>query len=498
MEGDKRFLVISAPTGTGKSLLSLIAERATGKRTHTLVSTIRLQDQMRTSYRNAPILKGRTNYDCLITNVTVSEAPCQVGFSCDERGVCPYYLDRESAFEANYAVFNYQLFMNQLVFSQTFRPPDILFLDEAHLATMELEKFITANISESDIRKERWQRPTDRSVHGMATWAERYIGPVAEKVDKNRKAIFAIIGGSSGNTVEGSGYDYKKAVARYNRYKGLERNLQLFIKAGYDTENGKTWVDEKVGPVYSVRPLYVDEYGEALFGGVEKVVLMSATIGEQDIENLGIGDDDYEIIEVDSSFNEARRPIYYEPVANVTRKTEPEVMPIIVAAIDRHVGRHMGAGHKGIIHTVSYERAKTIKGMSKHRDRMLVHTAKDKDEIIAKFKDAREPVVLLSPSVLEGEDFPYNECRFIIIPKVPYLSLADKVVRARQLVDPEQYSWKAVQNIIQGSGRGMRSESDTCSIYILDRQFENLLEAHEEEIPKWFRDAIVDWKAVNG
>ena len=116
------------------------------------------------------------------------------------------------------------------------------------------------------------------------------------------------------------------------------------------------------------------------------------------------------------------------------------------------------------------------------------------DEIIGEFKDATQPRVLLSPSIIEGEDFPFDECSYILIPKVPYLSLGDKVVKERMKQDSKGYTWKAVQDIIQGSGRGMRNQDDVCSIYILDRQFEKLLATHENEIPKWFRDAIQDWK----
>lgn len=440
------------------------------------------------------MLKGRSNYKCLITDVSVDDAPCQIGFSCDEKGVCPYFIDREEAFEANYAVFNYALFMNTSQFSDTFEPPELLFCDEAHLAASELEKFITASISDTDIRKEKWQRPLDETVHGLSTWAESHMSEVGAKVIKARKHIFAIIGNTSGNKILGSQFSYKKAVKAYNKYRRLERTLTLFFRAGLDTENGRTWLYEKTGPIHEVRPVYVDEYNEALFGDVEKIVLMSATIGHKDMETLGVDKDEYEMVSVGSSFNVERRPIYYAPVASVTRKTESEVMPMIVHRMDTLISNHLTRGQSGIIHTVSFKRADEIKDMSKHSSIMLTHTTDNKDEIIGEFKNSNEPRVLLSPSIIEGEDFPFSECSFILIPKVPYLSLGDKVVKERMDKDPDGYTWKAVQDIIQGSGRGMRNESDVCSIYILDRQFEKLLEKHENEIPKWFRDAIVDWK----
>ena len=120
----------------------------------------------------------------------------------------------------------------------------------------------------------------------------------------------------------------------------------------------------------------------------------------------------------------------------------------------------------------------------------MTHSASNKNEIIREFKESEEASILLSPSILEGEDFPHDECRYVIMPKVPYLSLGDKVVRERLSEDPDWYTWKAISDIIQGSGRGMRNEKDFCSIYILDAMFEDIARKHKADIPQWFLEAI--------
>ena len=71
--------------------------------------------------------------------------------------------------------------------------------------------------------------------------------------------------------------------------------------------------------------------------------------------------------------------------------------------------------------------------------------------------------------------------------------MSDEVVREEMDTDPEWYSWKALEDIIQGSGRGMRSETDFCIIYILDANFERLIKQHKEDVPPWFMEAVV-WK----
>lgn len=484
----KRFLVISAPTGTGKSLVSIAAQRILNKKVHTLVSTIRLQDQMKTSYKYAPVLKGRTHYDCLITPVTVDQAPCQVGFQCHKKLQCPYFMDRESAFTSDYAVFNYQLYMHQLEFNVAFAKPDLIVCDEAHLAHLELEKYISAEISQRDISKEGWRRPKDVSVEGLSDWASNYLEDATKAMKIARARVFGITGGPAGDTIKGSGSQYKYAMGEYSRMQRLVRTLSLFYQAGLDTEDGKPWISSKSGYIYQVRPVFVDRHTEYLFADIPKVVLMSATINEDDVKRLGITD--YDFIEVGSNYDAERRPVYYRPVGSMSSKSESILMPKLVTEIDNIIYGHSQYGHKGIIHTVSYDRAKNICSQSKYKEKMLLHTADNKDKVIEKFKSAKSSIVLLSPSILEGEDFPDDECRYIIIPKVPYLSLGDDVVRERISIDPEWYSWKAVQDIIQGAGRGMRNQTDFCSIYILDAMFEKIAEKHWDEIPQWFKDAI--------
>ena len=487
-ETDKRFLVLVAPTGTGKSLLSVVAQRALEKRTHVVVSTLRLQDQLRSSFSFAPVLKGRDNYECLIADVSVTQAPCQVGFQCAVKSSCDYFIDRESAYVSDFAIFNYPLYMYTSEFSTTFKQPELLFCDEAHLSNLELEKHVSAEISDRDIGSMSWRRPRNLTVEGMSDWAAENMPEVEEELQRARLWIYGITGGAAGDRIKGSTTDYKRAMSRYGKYQRLARNLTLMIRAGVDLENGKPWVFDKIGSVYKLRPVFVRDYTNYLFGDVPKVVLMTATMNHDDIDRLGI--EDYDIIETDSVYEVKRRPVYYRPVGRMSKKSEPSLMPAMVDEIDTIIGAHMAKQHKGIIHTVSYKRAETIKNSSKYKRLMMTHGVSDKSEVIRKFKESEEASILLSPSILEGEAFPHDECRYVIMPKVPYLSLGDKVVRERLSEDPDWYTWKAISDIIQGSGRGMRNEKDFCSIYILDAMFEDIARKHKADIPQWFLEAI--------
>ena len=108
------------------------------------------------------------------------------------------------------------------------------------------------------------------------------------------------------------------------------------------------------------------------------------------------------------------------------------------------------------------------------------------------FKKSKKPLVMLSPSFDRGVDLPGDQCRFIIVCKMPYLNLGDKQVAAR-LKAPggdQWYVFKAIQTLMQMSGRGVRSETDHCDTYILDAQFNGLLARTRQYVPKWWMDAI--------
>ena len=82
--------------------------------------------------------------------------------------------------------------------------------------------------------------------------------------------------------------------------------------------------------------------------------------------------------------------------------------------------------------------------------------------------------ILVGPTLNEGIDLPGDECRFIIIMKIPYPSLADKFVKEKIRLFPLWYNSTTSNEIIQGIGRGVRYNGDWCVTYILDACFMNL------------------------
>ena len=118
----------------------------------------------------------------------------------------------------------------------------------------------------------------------------------------------------------------------------------------------------------------------------------------------------------------------------------------------------------------------------------------DKSEVIAG-EYIQSPVFVPTDDssrsfAIDSSDLPGDLCRFIIILKVPYASLKDKLVKAKMELFPSWYKADASNTIIQGIGRGNRSKDDWCVTYIVDGCFGQLYAATKEQYPKELQDRI--------
>jgi Rad3-related DNA helicase len=70
--------------------------------------------------------------------------------------------------------------------------------------------------------------------------------------------------------------------------------------------------------------------------------------------------------------------------------------------------------------------------------------------------------------------------------KVPYASLADKLVQAKSELIPGWYQADTANKIIQALGRGIRHKTDWCITYILDGCFMDLYYRDSSWMPPEF------------
>jgi len=498
---DKRFIILNAPTGVGKSTIYMGLAAMLGGRTLVLTDSKNLQDQL---YRDfAPMglveIKGQSNYGCLYfddgrrTLPGCDEGPCHASIQCNYRDKgCRYYDAVRRAAGSSLVIANYAYWMNVQKFAdpESIGVFDRIILDEAHNAASTLADFVKVTIDRAHVFKLLGLEPLRNA--DIDAWVE--WGGEALRVCNDR--IEAACASASA---------YRESVAIVRRLKSLRGELQDLVWAHTwrrtDAPNipawipgtATDWIIEETPTMALFQPVWATAYSEKyLFGGIPSVVMVSATVTPKDAGFLGIPPSYYDYFQYPSPFPLSTRPVYIVPTARVGRSMSVGETRIWLSRIDQIIAKEaVDRGVKGIIHARSYERARQIFAASEHKDLLMIHDPSNTRKTVEQFKRASGAAVLISPAVSTGHDFPLDECRFQIIAKVPFIDNRPAVIQARAKSDRKYLDYIAMVELIQMAGRGVRSESDFCNTYIIDDNFAAwFFPRNRDLVPKWFRSAI--------
>jgi ATP-dependent DNA helicase DinG len=244
-------------------------------------------------------------------------------------------------------------------------------------------------------------------------------------------------------------------------------------------------------------PVWVAGYAEScLFKEIPKVIFMSATFRQKTAELLGIDRHDVDLFEARSGFDPSRRPIYVPKLSEKdggwgirvdARSWNSSREQRWLDRIDQFVAPR--TDRNGLIHSVSYARRNTICQHSTHEKVMISHDRQNTREVIETFKRSEE-TILVSPSVTTGYDFPYTECEYQIVCKVPFPDSRDPILQARQQEDPDYGAYLMMQELVQAVGRGMRAPDDQCETVVIDDHIRWVLKKYREFAPEWFLQAV--------
>lgn len=477
---------VDAPTGSGKTLIGEMVRRLMGTKALYTCSGLVLQDQFKRDFDYAKVLKGKGNYPTQLMpepyncgDCTLSNGGCDY---CEDKVKCPYQVAKAQAKMAPIAIINTSYLLAEANYvGEVVKSPELVVLDECDVLEGELMGFVEFKVGDRVLRELKLTAPKKGSH--KTTIQEWLTGDFKDGV---RKAL-----GAHANQTRL--FNVNEKLEEQRRRMRLERLARQAAMVSQQI-TGDEWIrDNDAGPLV-MKPVKVSEYGEQyLWRHSKRWLSMSATIVSPDelCDSLGLDAGKCGLVRVPMTFPVENRRIIVAPVANMVAKEKDTAWPAMARAIERVMERH--PEERILVHTVSYALSSYLSDQLRSLRTLTYTSANGRDACLERYR--REPgSVLLAASMDRGIDLRDEDCRVVIVAKVPFPFLGDKQVSARMHLPNGNawYSVAAIRSLVQMTGRGVRSAEDHCTTYILDRQFvSNLYKRNKNLFPAWWREALV-------
>jgi Rad3-related DNA helicase len=499
-----KFIIVQAPTGSGKSFFSRTLANTTSNsdteykrlvegyhaysddyidvfqrfKAHgmfALTTTKALQNQYKDLFDDSIVFKGKSNYQCEVDGSFTAEfAPCSISSAlrkkCWSDCICPYYEARNEALVGRFSVLNYASFFN---LPDHLKKREIIVCDECSELEDEIVKnySVTVNYKQLvylgvEVEKLRSEEPSK-----VLGWLSDVHVAIQETVDSfNGRARFE---------------KNKLELAKQQQRKDLAEAVSHTINHWNDAQ----YIVEKDAEKVSVTPFKIDKLSSCLFDFAKVVVLMSATIVDKDIFAKNLGITDFKYIEIPSTFESKKSPIFCHGKYPLSHRTMDQNLPKILNLVEEIANNHKG--EKGIIHTHSFAITQAVQNRL-HGKRYLYREEGTTNETIVKEHALRtDDTVLVSPSLTMGLDLKGELGKWQIIIKLPYPSLGNKRVKMLFEKDPSWYKMKMFVSLIQAAGRCTRTKEDESVTYILDGLSGKIITENKDILPKHFLERLV-------
>jgi Rad3-related DNA helicase len=510
-----KFVVCCAPTGSGKSFISktlgnvakecsstysnLIntyqAYKGTGsggyayeedlgqEPSHSAVAltiTKALQDQYKSQFSDTEILKGKSNYKCVVDESCTTEvAPCilskSLKNSCWKEDVCPYYRARNASLVARFSSLNYNMFFS---LPAHVKRREYMICDEASELEDQFVKEYTCTLPLDMFKKYRlnvsaFPNTSDRDK------AYKWLNTLSVLIRDNVADIISYLNDSK-----------KKAeLASKKQELVFFQRIGSKVKTLVDTWLQSEYIIERADKSITFTPLKVNKLTHHLFDYADKVLLMSATIIDPANFCKQLGIDKFKYIEAQSAFDPKNAPILVASKVKLNYSNLQANLPVIAKTIKTICDYH--GNDKGIIHTQTNQITNYLKDNLKNGRVLYRELGVTNENILEMHTNSPEPTILASPSMGFGVDLKGDLAKFQIIVKAPYLPMGDKRIEMMMKLDSHWYLNAMLCSLIQACGRGVRSTSDKCITYILDLGIVEAVIKNKHKVPKYFLDRFV-------
>lgn len=467
----KQFICPSMPVGSGKSLYAVLVGLMSGGKTVYVTATKGLQDQINSDFSSIGMVdvKGKSNYPCRLYAERHQHKRCDYG---EEMGchyhpttLCPSTAAVETGRQASLVSTNYAYWLHarrnsgDAALCKPGEFVETLILDEGHEAFNELARFLQVFMPEGEI--EHLQLSGDGLMSGPG--GAKFKAWAVER----KKEILAEMRG-----LDRTDPDW----TRLDQFRSKLHSISTM-------DDGWVWQIVERGVEFDC--IWPGRYSSLLWSGIPRVVIMSGTLRPYALKLLGLERSVYEFKEYPSSFPPNRGMVYHIPTVKLSVRSTEDDYRLLVAQADRIIEGRLD--RKGIIQTKSYDRMRKVLHHSRFSRLMIFNeNSSDSSGAALRFRSAKPPAVLVSPSFSAGHDFAGDQCEYQIVLKVPYPYAESRVMQER-CKDVEYRNHCAVQDLVQQCGRGMRSAEDRCQIFILDNNIGRLIAQTKQHCPGYFK-----------
>lgn len=503
----KKFVICCAPTGSGKSFLPKTLSNFSSSPSPEFVDLIRsnvafeqdefgdftnvdlceshksfgtfaltvskgLQDQYKNLFDDSRVLKGKSNYMCDVDpHYEVEVAPCiylkGLKESCLATNRCPYYNARNETLVNKFSVLNYSMFLS---LPGHVKRREYIVCDEASELEDELVKRYSRTLNFLILKK------LGISISAIPisnyskfyTWLCDLILKLTDEVKEYQ-----------------SKFKKKKEISVPDRQRYILLKTMLFsLQSTIDTWNDCEYLIEKNQESITLKPLKIDNLAKSIFNYGDKILLMSATIIDHKNFAKTLGITDYEYIEVDSVFDPKNAPIFASTKLKLNFKNLKESLPTLTKQVIDICNHHTDV--KGIIHTHTMEITNYLREHINNPRFLFRQDGMTNEQIIKQHIESPNNTILVSPSLAFGIDLKDDLARFQVIMKAAYMSLGDERIKRLFNEDNDWYQNKMLNSVIQACGRGVRSKSDKCVTYILDKCITDAVLRNRAKLPRYF------------
>tara|TARA_B100001778_G_scaffold334927_1_gene349161 strand:- start:5229 stop:7358 length:2130 start_codon:yes stop_codon:yes gene_type:complete len=536
-------IIVECPTGSGKSMIAYALPLIYDTSAYISTPLKGLQEQYLRDHPFMASAMGRSNYSCELSTdelkelgchaeATASTAPCRMvdDYQCEhafteediedilngdlKTSPCSYYDSYGVALNNRWFVGNTTFLTAMHLYGKPSLPQrSLLIADEAHTLVNNLESFYDLRLSMRRLVKllvgDDADKETKKQIREDFAFPNVPSMKPDTSMEKRHSEIIKLLLYLRRLVAEIEQRIKRKQYTKEELGDVKDFHTRCLILMGELQRNWKGWVyqfdDDEMKNVLRFEPLSISEQAHELFLKLGKQrVFMSGTIISPDIfmDELGLKPSKTAIIRVsNSSFPAKNRPLLtgvkgglmvYDKRFNGVRPTDVEKAADAIARIAKNYPKQ-----KGLIlpYTDTIESLLSNALTERHPEiatRLLQHTKnpQEREEILSDFTKKSGNGILMSTYANQGYD--NQNIHFVIIVKLPFLSLGDTKVKLKMKDSELWYQTYTVRMLMQMYGRAMRSKEDWGHVYIIDAHYDHWYRTRKVEklLPPYMLEAI--------